>query len=101
VVRKRQENAEKVIKEAFLNRMSRVLSIAAMHGHETIILGAWGCGVFKNEPKDVASHFKLLLENEFKNVFRVVVFAIYDRRGEMCETFEKILLGEEEKKEDK
>jgi uncharacterized protein (TIGR02452 family) len=36
-------------------RARRVLQIAAFHGHRTLILGAWGCGVFRNTPADVVN----------------------------------------------
>ncbi|MEV6931457.1 TIGR02452 family protein [Dactylosporangium sp. NPDC051485] len=58
-------------------RATRVLRIAAAHGHRTLVLGAWGCGVFANVPAEVAAAFKAaLLEVP---CFDRVVFAIYDR----------------------
>lgn len=53
-----------------------ILNIAADNQHETLILGAWGCGVFNNEPKEVAETFKMLLNDYFKGVFKEVIFAI-------------------------
>jgi uncharacterized protein (TIGR02452 family) len=71
-----EEYVEAEIARAFFGRMRQVLSIMAGHGHRTIILGAWGCGVFGNQPAAVASMFKhLLKEHPF---FDKVVFAIYD-----------------------
>ena len=29
-----------------VGRMEKVLSLAVVHGHEVLVLGAWGCGVF-------------------------------------------------------
>jgi uncharacterized protein (TIGR02452 family) len=57
-----------------------VLSVAAHHGNERLVLGAWGCGVFRNDPAMVAGAFKDLLQapGEFAGVFRTVVFAVYD-----------------------
>lgn len=53
-----------------------ILNIAADQGHEVLVLGAWGCGVFNNEPQDVAEYFKALSDGQFKGVFREIVFAI-------------------------
>jgi hypothetical protein len=53
-----------------------ILDIAADNLHEILILGAWGCGVFQNDPKYVATVFKNLLDDYFKGVFREVIFAI-------------------------
>jgi uncharacterized protein (TIGR02452 family) len=60
------------------NRISRVLSVAALHGHDAIVLGAWGCGVFGNDPKDVAGWFADAIRSRFDGVFRRIEFAILD-----------------------
>lgn len=57
-------------------RAERVLAIASAHGHDTLVLGAWGCGVFRNDPKVVAGAFAGALRGRFRGVFRHVVFAI-------------------------
>jgi uncharacterized protein (TIGR02452 family) len=45
------------------------------------VLGAWGCGVFRNDPEVVAKTFAGLLRTKGKllDVFRQVIFAVYDR----------------------
>ena len=60
-------------------RARKFLWVANIHKHQTLILGAWGCGVFKNDPSSVANLFNELLEGEFKNCFERVTIAIYDR----------------------
>jgi uncharacterized protein (TIGR02452 family) len=44
-------------------------------------LGAWGCGVFKNNPQDVAGYFyHHLVENPNLNrFFEKVIFAVLDK----------------------
>ena len=56
-------------------RIEFVLNIAYENCMETLILGAFGCGVFKNESNDVAQIFKDLLP---KYGFKNVIFAIPD-----------------------
>lgn len=64
--------------------MDRVLAVAAHHGHDVLVLGAWGCGVFANDPEAVADWFARLLTGDgpFRGVFRHVVFAVLDRSGD-------------------
>lgn len=65
------------IVEIFQRRVARVLSAMVIFGHKNIVLGAWGCGAFGNNPKIVAKVFKEVLETEkFKKCFDLVVFAI-------------------------
>lgn len=60
-------------------RSMQVLSIAYRNGCDTLILGAWGCGVFRNEPAEVAACFDKVIRTHFKSAFRRIIFAVYDR----------------------
>jgi len=68
------------IETVMLNRIEKILSVAIVNNQTSLILGAWGCGVFRNSTEDVAAWFAHhLLKNEtFKNAFKHIVFAIYD-----------------------
>jgi uncharacterized protein (TIGR02452 family) len=57
-------------------RARRVLEVAAAHGHRSIVLGAWGCGVFRNNPAAVVGAFAEALH--VVDRFDHVVFAIRD-----------------------
>jgi len=59
-------------------RIHRVLTIAAAEGSTTLVLGAWGCGAFGNDPVRTARDFRSALETEFGGWFTRVVFAITD-----------------------
>ena len=59
-------------------RARRVLAIAAAHGHRRLVLGAWGCGVFGNDPAVVADVFAVALRES--PWFERVVFAVLDGR---------------------
>jgi uncharacterized protein (TIGR02452 family) len=77
--------------EATLHRRAGYVLAALRHrGHRTIVLGAWGCGVFRNEPATVAAAFRDWLEDaRFAGAFDRVVFAILDRTGRTLEAFER------------
>jgi uncharacterized protein (TIGR02452 family) len=59
-------------------RASRILQVAAAHRHRRLVLGAWGCGVFGNDPAVVAEAFACLLQTPAG--FDQVVFAVHDRQ---------------------
>ena len=62
--------------------MRTVLGAAASTGKPNLVLGAWGCGAFGNNPHAVAQIFKdQLLSEEFRGKFANVVFAIIDPMG--------------------
>ena len=67
-------SAEKVV-ELMKERMFRILYVAQSQGNQTIILGAFGCGVFKNNPKTIAKIWKDLLDGPFFGVFEKVRYA--------------------------
>jgi uncharacterized protein (TIGR02452 family) len=62
-------------------RAERVLETAVAHGYRRLVLGAWGCGVFRNDPAQVAGAFRTLLGpgGRFAGAFEHVVFGILDR----------------------
>jgi len=74
------------IPELMLSRTEKVLKIAAFHQHEVLILGAWGCGVFRNDPKEIAGYFAHYLKEggSYAAAFRRIVFAVLDRTKEQA-----------------
>ncbi|MFF4213134.1 TIGR02452 family protein [Streptomyces sp. NPDC001796] len=65
---------------ALATRAERVLETAAACGYRRLVLGAWGCGVFRNDPAQVAGAFHgLLAQGRFTGYFEEVVFAVLDR----------------------
>lgn len=57
------------------NRISFVMNIAKTQNVKTLILGAFGCGVFGQDPDVVAKCFKNWI-NENKHDFDMIVFAV-------------------------
>ena len=60
-------------------KIRTIFRIALLHNHDSIVLGALGCGSFANPPEHVAEIFHRIIEDdEFKNQFDKIVFAIVD-----------------------
>jgi len=81
---------EKQLFDVLSNRISKILKIAAYHNHKNIILGAFGCGAFGNDPLMVAHIF--LNSLKMFNYFGNVCFAIYSNKGDLTNlnAFKKI-----------
>ncbi|WP_437323368.1 TIGR02452 family protein [Sorangium sp. So ce381] len=76
----RDDATDQEIRAALERRADMVLAAAGAHGHRCLVLGAWGCGVFRNDPREVADVFARCLGSpRFRGAFSRVVFAVYDR----------------------
>ncbi len=61
------------------NKIRTIFRMGLIHGHDSLVLGALGCGAFRNPPRHVAHLFhEVLDEAEFKDKYRLIVFAILD-----------------------
>lgn len=89
VIKRQEPDNISNIKSTFARRIGMVLSIAKMHQHDTLVLGAWGCGVFQNDPEEVAKLFKEAFHNKFKDKFKRVVFAIYSKDERYIQPFQE------------
>lgn len=71
------------------DRTRFVLDVASEEQVDTLILGAWGCGVFGQDPTEVAECFmnKLKKHQDIENV----VFAVIDKNSENYKAFEKVI----------
>ncbi len=63
-------------------RATKILALVSNLGYAQIILGAWGCGVFRNSPELVAAAFKEQLDGRCKGKFDRVIFAVLDSSAE-------------------
>ncbi len=81
VVRRQELTQLPLLRATMQRRLQRVLWVALRHGHTRLVLGAWGCGVFENDPYEIAELFAETLGagGTFDGCFREVVYAIYDR----------------------
>lgn len=66
------------VNRTMVGRIERSLAIAAAHGEKFLVLGAWGCGVFKNSPVVVADAYQAALQGPFAGVFTEIIFAVLD-----------------------
>lgn len=80
-VRQNEPENSGLIEPTLRERMRKLLWLAHAQQNNRLVLGAWGCGVFQNDPHMVARLFAELLcpGGEFATAFEEVVFAIYDR----------------------
>lgn len=79
VVREREPQNEPRIGSVMLERIRRILRAAARSGHGAVILGAYGCGVFRNRAVDVAEYFaQVLMDEGYDRLFDHIVFAVLD-----------------------
>ena len=73
------QNGERVA-VVMRRRMECVLALAATHGANVLVLGAWGCGVFRNDPELIAMLFARCLtgDRSWRSRFERIVFAVLD-----------------------
>jgi nicotinate (nicotinamide) nucleotide adenylyltransferase len=70
------------------NKIRTIYRIGLENNHDSLVLGAFGCGVFNLIPSEVAQLFlDVLNEDEFKNKYKKIVFAILEsrKRGALVE----------------
>jgi uncharacterized protein (TIGR02452 family) len=81
------------IPAVFHRRTEYVLALAANHGYKQLILGAWGCGVFRNDPAVVAGAFATHLRGAWRGRFERVVFSVLDKspEQEIFQAFQRAL----------
>lgn len=76
-IAKRKYTNKTALKELFKGRIKNIFEAAIDNDVEVVILGAFGCGAFKNPPEVVAKAFhEVIDENNYGNYFKKIVFAI-------------------------
>jgi uncharacterized protein (TIGR02452 family) len=82
---------QSVLEAIFCARIEKVLKVAIDTGNRNIILGAWGCGAFCNDPEMVAICFDAVIKSTNWDIDNIV-FAIMDTHEEkLISTFRKVL----------
>lgn len=80
----------------YKSRIKNILEVAMSKNVDCLILGAFGCGAFHNDPNLMAKAFAdVLIHEQYATYFEKVVFAI-KRTGEFCQnlcSFEEAFYG--------
>lgn len=73
-------------------RLRRILEVALSEGCDTIILGAFGCGAFQNNPEVVAQANRNVIK-DYLHAFKNIEFAVYcsPRDERNFKIFERVL----------
>ena len=87
---KYQDISDEENREELKSRIRFVLDIAKDNNVDVLILGAYGCGVFGQNPKEVANIFKEYLNTTHKDLFSKVIFAIPDGKYGNFGAFKKV-----------
>lgn len=70
------EIREDDLMQLHLKRIERIFRVAAANGAEALVLGAFGCGAFRNPPEIVAEAFRVVQET-YEGYFDVIENAVY------------------------
>lgn len=81
------------LEAAMTQRLRIMAAVAKENGFRSLILGAWGCGAFRNDPVKVAGYFKkVLLEEKFGSYFEHICFAVYGKEdGKNITAFREVM----------
>lgn len=82
-IARRKYTNQAALKELFKSRIKNIFEAALDNGAEVLVLGAFGCGAFKNPPEIVAKAFhEVIEENAYHTKFKRIVFAIKSTVGD-------------------
>lgn len=72
-------NIEKA-KQIMKSRMRKIIQLAIDANCKNLVLGAFGCGVFKNNHEDISkAWYELLIIENYKIYFDIIYFTVYDK----------------------
>lgn len=80
------------LKKLLTKRIRRIFEIAVANGNEVLILGAFGCGAFRNPPEIVAKVFNTVMQ-DYLCYFDTIEYAVYHTEREVVnyETFNRVI----------
>ena len=91
---KKAEISDRELLALHEKRLKRILTVAVLEGAEAVILGAFGCGAFANNPEVVARASKNVI-TDFRRAFKNIEFAVYctPRDERNYQIFERVMRG--------
>ena len=76
-------------KDITRNKIRAILRVGLVKGHDSLVLGAFGCGAFCNPPQEMAQLFKEVMEeSEFKDRYQLILFAILSDHNDKSSNFQ-------------
>ncbi len=99
-IEKREPNRTEKLYNLHVKRAKHIMHVAAFNNIDVLILGAFGCGAFRNDPDIVAKAFKSAL-SEYRYMFDEIIFAIYCNNYEIgnLEAFQSTFTAKQKAKE--
>lgn len=76
--------------DIMIEKIEKMFNIASFHLCDNIILGAWGCGVFKNDPLVIANMFNKVIEKK-RMSFDNIVFAVINDNNSVANNYQIFL----------
>lgn len=89
VLEQRRSRELDAVRDTLARRTGQVLDVAARHGHRDLVLGAWGCGVFRNDPAEVALCWDSALRSREGHFGRVCMAILGKPGGANRQAFER------------
>jgi uncharacterized protein (TIGR02452 family) len=75
--------------ETTREKIRLMLSVPQSWGAQYLILGAWGCGVFKNDPEKIAQYFKDSIIGEgYGSLYKKIIFAVINDHNSVANNYE-------------
>lgn len=80
------------LEKLLTSRVRRIFEIAVADGNEVLILGAFGCGAFRNPPQIVAKVFNTVMQ-DYLCCLDTIEYAVYHTESEVAnyEAFKRIV----------
>ena len=71
------------LEKLLTSRVRRIFEVAIANGNEVLVLGAFGCGAFRNPPEIVAKVFRNVMQ-DYLSYFETIEYAVYHTEREIA-----------------